>query len=147
MKQKVHGIISLALIFVAVIIALIFMQRQSNNLGILYLLIIVSSVPTILYFYCGKCTCKDGACSHVLPGMLTRLLPKRKQGPYTKTDYLWTTVSLAALLGFPQIWLWHSKPLLVVYWILLLIGLTEILLLVCRACSNQNCPVRIGRLN
>ena len=147
MKHKFHGLVSLVLILVAIIIALTFMQHHSSSLGLIYLLIIVSSIPTILFSYCAKCTCKDGACSHVVPGMLTRLLPKRKQGPYTKADFFWTAVSLTALLGFPQIWLWKSKPLFVLYWILLFIGLLEILSLVCRACSNQNCPVNTSLSN
>ena len=141
MNQRFHGVLSLVFISIAVIIALIYMQSHSNSLGLLYLLIILLSVPMVIFSYCAKCTCKDRACSHVLPGMLTRLLPERKQGPYTKGDYFWTAVSLAALLGFPLFWLWQSKPLFVVYSTLLLIGLLEILLLVCRACSNQNCPV------
>ena len=141
MNQRFHGVLSLVFISVAVIIALIYMQSHSNGLGLFYLLIILFSVPMVLFSYCAKCTCKDKACSHVLPGMLTRLLSQRKQGPYTKGDYFWTGVSLTALLGFPQFWLWQSKLLFVVYWILLLIGLLEILLLVCRVCSDQNCPV------
>ena len=88
MKQRFHGIISLALIFAAVILALIYIQHHSSGLGLIYLLVIVSSVPTILFFYCAKCTCKDGACSHVLPGMLTRFLPKRKWDVVTAPDFL-----------------------------------------------------------
>ena len=147
MKQRFHGVFSLVLISIAVIIALINMQRHSVNLGLAYLLIILFSTPIVLFSYCAKCTCRDGACGHVFPGMLTRLLPERKQGPYTKGDYFWTAISLIALLGFPQFWLWQSKTLFVVYWMLLLLGLTEILFMVCRACNNQNCPVRIGQLN
>jgi hypothetical protein len=121
MKGKFHGVASLFLIFAAVIIALIYMPTLAINLG-------------------SKCLCREEACSHVFPGMLTRLLPTRKQGPYTIGDYFWTGVSLIALLGFPQVWLWQHKTLFVVFWILLIVGLIEILFLVCPRCQNENCP-------
>ena len=140
MKGKFHGVVSLLLIFAAVIVALIYMLSLAINLGLVYLAIIVTANPIDLYASCAKCLCREDACSHVLPGKLTRLLPARKQGPYTNGDYFWTGVSLIALLGFPQVWLWQNKTLFFVFWILLVVGLIEILFLVCPRCRNENCP-------
>lgn len=140
MDSKFHGVFSLVLIFTTVVIALIYMLSVSAGLGLVYLVIILTSNPIVLYTYCAKCVCREDACSHVFPGKLTRLLPARKQGSYSLGDYVWTGVSLVALLGFPQVWLWQNKTLFVVFWIILLVGLAEILFLVCPRCQNENCP-------
>ena len=141
MKDKFHGVFSLILIFAAVGLALVYMLNLSAVLGAAYLAIIIVAVPVVLYSYCAKCSCREGACSHVLPGRLIRLLPARRPGPYSLPDYLATALALIALLGFPQIWLWHNKIVFVVFWVILLAALAEILFLVCRTCNNQNCPI------
>ena len=141
MKNNFHGVFSLVLILASVVIALSYILSVSPGWGFIYLGIIILANPIVLYAYCAKCLCRDDACSHVFPGKLTRLLPARKQGPYTIMDYFWTVLSLIALFGFPQIWLWQSTGLFFGYWLLLLLGLAEILFFVCRTCRNQNCPI------
>jgi len=138
--NKFHGVLSLLLILASVIIAIGYMLGKSINWGLVYLGIVVLANPMVLYSYCAKCLCREDACSHVIPGWLTRLLPTRKAGPYSFMDYLGTALPLVALFGFPQIWLWQSKGLLILFWILVTIGLVEILLFVCRTCRNANCP-------
>jgi hypothetical protein len=140
MGSKFHGVFSLLLILASVVIALFCMLGNSIGWGVIYLGIIMLANPIVLYSYCAKCLCREDACSHVIPGKLTRLLPARKQGPYSFWDYFTTAISLVALFGFPQFWLWHSKELLVLFWILVTIGLVEILFFVCRTCGNANCP-------
>ena len=139
MKDNFHGVFSWLLILASIVIALFYMLNESAGWGIIYLGIIILANPTVLYVYCAKCLCKDDACSHVYPGKLTRLLPERKQGPYTFMDYLWTALSLIAVFGFPLIWLWRSTVFYFGYWLLLLLGLAEILFFVCRTCRNKNC--------
>jgi hypothetical protein len=141
MKYNFHGVFSMILILASVIIARSYMLSGSPGWGLIYLGIIILASPTVLYIYCAKCLCKDDACSHVYPGKLTRLLPARKQGPYTFMDYFWTALSLIALFGFPLIWLWRSTVFYFGYWLLLLLGLAEILFFVCRTCRNENCPM------
>jgi hypothetical protein len=140
MVQKYHGVFSLVLIFAAVGIAFIYMLSFSVKMGLAYLVTFLIANPIVLYSYCAKCLCRENACSHVFPGKLTRLLPARKQSPYTVGDYFWTGISLIALLGFPQVWLWQNKTLFVVFWLLLIVGLVEIFFLVCPRCQNENCP-------
>ena len=139
MQNKFHGVFSLVLVLSAALIALFYMLSLSPVLGLAYLGIMILANPIVLYAYCAKCLCRDEACSHVFPGKLTRLLPSRKQGPYSLMDYFWTALSLIALFGFPVPWLWQNKLLFLGYCILLLIGLAEILLFVCRTCRNENC--------
>jgi hypothetical protein len=141
MKNNFHGVFSLILILASIVIALSYMLNESAGWGLVYLGIIILANPTVLYAYCAKCVCRDDACSHVYPGKLTRLLPARKQGPYTIMDYFWTALSLIALFGFPLIWLWRNTVFYFGYWLLLLTGLAEILFFVCRTCRNENCPM------
>ncbi len=141
MRNNFHGVFSLILILASVVIALSYMLIVSLGWGLAFLGIIILANPIVLYAYCAKCLCRDDACSHVFPGKLTRLLPSRKQGPYMLMDYFWTALSLMALFGFPLPWLWRSKVLFFGYWLLLLIGLAEILFFVCRSCRNANCPM------
>ena len=140
MAGKFHGAFSLLLILAAVVIALVYMLDVSPGWGFCYIAVIIIANPIVLYSYCAKCLCREDACSHVIPGKLTRLLPARKQGPYSFRDYSATAMSLAALVGFPQFWLWRSKGLWILFWILITIGLVEILFFVCRSCRNANCP-------
>ena len=140
MVSKFHGVFSLLLILASVVIAVVFMLSNFIGWGLVYLGIMVLANPIALYSYCAKCLCREDACSHIIPGKLTRLLPVRREGPYSFGDYFATALSLVALLGFPQIWLWRSKGLFVLFWILVTIGLVEILLFVCRTCRNANCP-------
>jgi hypothetical protein len=140
MTDKFHGVFSLLLILAAVVIALVYMLDVSAGWGFCYIAVIVIANPIVLSSYCAKCLCREDGCSHVIPGKLTRLLPARKPGPYSFWDYLATAISLAVLVGFPQFWLWRSKAVLVLFWILVTIGLVEILFCVCRSCRNANCP-------
>ena len=141
MRTNFHGIFSLILVFTSAVVALFFLLSVSPAWGSAYLGILILANPLVLYSYCAKCLCRNDACSHVLPGKLTRLLPARKQGPYTFKDYFWTALSLVTVFIFPIPWLWQSKILFFGYWLLLLIGLAEILFFVCRTCRNENCPM------
>jgi hypothetical protein len=140
-RRNFHGVFSLILLLASVVMALSYILILSLGWGLAYLGIIMLANPIVLYAYCTKCLCREDACSHVFPGRLTRLLPARKQGPYTFSDYFWTGICLMVLFAFPIPWLWQSKMVLFGYWLLLIIGLAEILFLVCRTCRNENCPV------
>jgi hypothetical protein len=141
MKSNFHGVFSLVLILASVVMALSYMLILSLGWGLAYLVVIIIANPIVLYAYCAKCLCREDACSHVFPGKLTRLLPARKQGPYAIADYFWTALGLMVLFAFPIPWLWQSKIIFFGYGSLLIIGLAEILFLVCRTCSNANCPM------
>ena len=141
MKSNFHGVFSFILILSSVVLALSYMSIQSLVWGLAYLVVIMIATPVVLYAFCAKCLCRQDSCSHVFPGRLTRLLPDRKQGPYSIADYFWTALGLMVLIVFPIPWLWQSKIIFFVYGSLLIIGLAEILFLVCRTCSNVNCPL------
>lgn len=146
MGAKFHGVLSLVLIFASVVMGLSYMLSGSPGWGLVYLGVIVLASPTVLYCYCAKCHCNEDACSHVIPGKLTRLLPARRPGPYSFRDYFGTAVALIALFGFPQLWLRQNPAIFILFWILLIVGLVEILAFVCRACMNANCPINQAEL-
>ena len=146
MRSKFHGVFSLLLIVAAVVIALAYMFSQSIGWGLVYLAVIMLANPIVLYSYCAKCLCREDACSHYFPGKLTRLLPDRKPAPYSLIDYFGTAASLFVLFGLPQFWIWQNRSFFLLFWILLVSGLVEILLFVCRACSNTNCPNRYKKI-
>ena len=141
MKSYFHGVFSIILILASVVMALAYMLSVSPGWGVVYLGTIILANPVVLYTYCAKCLCRENTCSHIFPGKLTRLMPPRKQGPYTRKDYFWTSLALIVLFGFPIPWLWQTTILYFSYWLLLLLGIAEILFYVCRTCRNANCPM------
>jgi len=141
MAGRFHGVFSLLLIFGSLVAGVISVFDESWAMGTVYIAIILFSMPMITYSFCSKCMCRIDSCGHVLPGRLTKLLPARKQVGYTALDILGLVVPMMLLLGFPQFWLWKNTPLLIVFWVLVLIGLTEVKLFVCAKCTNERCPM------
>lgn len=139
--DRFHGILSLVLITIAVLIALIAVFVVSTAVGLVYLALVVLATLAVVYVYCAKCTARDHHCGHVLPGRLTRRLPARREGPYSGWEILATVLGLAVIFLFPQYWLWGNKALFAVFWLLTASALLEILFLVCRDCRNTNCIV------
>ena len=141
MKSRFHGVFSLFLIIISIIVGLLSVLNESFVMGSWYIVIIIIVPPIIMYSYCGKCVCRSDSCRHIFPGWLSQLLPPRKQGPYTFWDILWTSVALLSLLLFPQYWLWKNITFFIIFWISCLIALAEILLFVCKGCKNERCPI------
>ena len=137
--KNLHGIVSLILLNTAVLAALVCLFFIFRMAGLVYLGIISVAIPSILFAYCAKCEARDQHCSHLLPGKIIRWLPTRKQGPYTAADIIVTALSLAAIIVFPQFWLWQNKAMLFIFWALVIVATIEILLRVCPNCRNQNC--------
>jgi len=145
LHNRFHGILSLLLITLAIIIGLIAILKSSLSIGLLYVAIILISCPVIVYSYCSKCDCRIDACGHVVIGKLTRLLPERQNSEYTALDYLGVLISFLFLFGFPLFWLWKNSLLLLLFITLSLLAYADILLFVCKGCQNHKCPVCIKR--
>jgi hypothetical protein len=144
MQEVPHGIISFFLILMAVATALGAVFPNSLTLGLLYICVVLVSFANIVYSYCAKCPCRTKECGHVIPGRLTRLLPRRKEGPYSFFDILSTIISGAAIVLVPQIWLIDNILSLVVFWLLMVVAGLEIVFLVCPDCSNKHCQLNKG---
>lgn len=79
MKSYFHGVSSLLMICIAIIIALFSLFDQSGVIIAGYILILIFAPVLIVYSYCSKCVCRGYQCGHVFPGKMTKLLPKRKE--------------------------------------------------------------------
>jgi len=138
-NRQLHGITSLGLVAISVLIAIAVIFWMSWPWGIGYLLITAAAIITILYAFCAKCPCRHH-CGHVLPGKAASRF-SRPPGPYNLMELSAVMVSLLLLLGLPQFWLWLVPGWFIVFWILNLTALTQIRSAVCKECDNIYCPV------
>ena len=145
MKNKFHGVFSLLLFTLAIVVALVGLWDRSSLLALLYLIIVGAAAYVILYAFCAKCVVRLNNCSHVFPGRLTRHLPPRKQLPYTFLDYTVTSLCLTVIVLFPQYWLMANMGTLLLFWALVIIAVVEILVFVCPQCKNEQCLMCPGR--
>lgn len=140
MTNKFHGITSIGLVAVAVVIAALTMFRTSLVLGIVYLAVCIAAPCAILYAYCAKCPCK-AHCGHVFLGKIAMAFD-RKPEPYTTTEMTVLALAFLLLLGLPQFWLWRYIELFIAFWVLNTIAFVQIRIVVCRACENVYCPLK-----
>jgi hypothetical protein len=141
MENRFHGVLMLSLLGSACVVGLIAISLESLPLGFLYLAIVASALLAIIYSFCGKCLCRLDACVSIFPGKLTQLFPKRKGTDYTVWDIGAVFISLFAIALFPQYWLFKRVVLLSIFWLLFLGAHAEIMLVVCRRCGNERCPM------
>jgi hypothetical protein len=139
MHSRFHGVTSLLLEGLAIGVGFAAIWPANKAAGILYAILILVSVPVILYAYCSKCEIRLTGCRHVIPGQITRLLPARGNEHYGILDYVGLTLPVALLVAFPQPWLLENIPLLILFWASLAGGLVQILLRVCKGCGNSKC--------
>jgi len=137
---KFHGVTSLGLVAVAVVIAVVVMFQTSPVLGIVYVGVCVVAPIVVLYAYCAKCPCKEH-CAHVFPGKAAMAFD-RKPGPYTTTEMAVLVLALLLLIGLPQFWLWRYTGWFIAFWALSGIALVQVRAVVCRTCDNVYCPLR-----
>ena len=138
--RLVHGWISLILMGLIVAVGSLAICRENPVMLFAYLLFCAAGMVGVLYSFCAKCSCRD-VCRHLFLGPLTRLLPRREVSPYTVRDTVMTVAGMAPVILFPQYWLFVRKPLLILFWQLSAALVAEILLFVCRGCTNRHCPV------
>lgn len=139
MNSKFHGVTSLLLEGLAIVIGFMAIWQANTLAGAFYAVLILIAVPLILYVYCAKCEIRFTDCRHVIPGQLTRLLPEREEVPYNFRDYMGMILAVIVLVAFPQPWLWDNIPLFILFWACAIIGLVQIIMKVCEGCGNQKC--------
>jgi len=143
MSARFHGVVSIGLVGIAILIAVVTVFQVSPVLGIVYLVGCAIAPLGIVYAFCAKCACRH-CCAHVVFGKLAVAFTNRQEEPYTKAEIAVVAVALLWLLGLPQIWLWRTPIWLVAFWILNAIAVLEIRATVCPACENIECPMRVG---
>ena len=139
MNSRFHGITSLLLESLAIVIGFAAIWQVNKTAGGLYGILILVAVPVILYAYCSKCEVRLTGCRHVIPGQITRLLPARKNEHYGVRDYVGLMLPAAMLVAFPHPWLLENMLLLILFWACLAGGLVQIFLKVCKGCGNSKC--------
>jgi hypothetical protein len=142
MTIQFHGVTSLGLVLVALGIAAVAAFQVSWVLGSVYLLLCAGAALAILYAYCAKCPCRQH-CGHVLPGRAAMWLNGRRPGPYTAVESGALVLALASLIGLPQAWLWQNLWLFTAFWMLTAVAVVQIRTVVCHACKNVHCPLRV----
>lgn len=141
MATRFHGVTSLGLVLVAIVLAAVAAFLTSWVLGLAYLAVCAVAPAGILVAYCAKCPCQSH-CGHLFPGKLAMRFLDRQPGPYTPAELGTVGLALLLLLGLPQVWLWRYPLLFAVYWVLNAVALIEIRAVVCRSCENVYCPAR-----
>lgn len=141
MNDRLHGVLSLALIGSGFLIGLLTVLTSSVLAALIDGFLLAAGSLLIVYAYCTKCPIRTSGCRHILPGRLTPMLPSRAAVAYTLADYLTVAFILCILIGYPQVWLLKTPEALLAFWILLALGMTEIILFVCNGCGNDRCVV------
>ena len=143
MSTRFHGITSIGLVVVAVVIAAVTVFQASPVLGLVYLVGCAVAPLGIVYAYCAKCPCR-ARCAHVIFGKLAMALTNRQPGPYKPAEIAVVGQALLWLLGLPQVWLWQTPIWFGAFWVLNVVAVMQIRLAVCPACDNVHCPLRVG---
>jgi hypothetical protein len=139
MSTRFHGVVSVTLVAIAIIIAVLMLAQIAWGWVVGYILLCAAGGGAILYAYCAKCPCK-ACCAHVLPGKIAGRFP-RAPGPYSGVEVAAVIVAGLLILGLPQLWIWRNVAAGVIFWVLSAIAVTQILAFICGACPNTHCPV------
>lgn len=142
-NRDLYGITSLIFILTAILLADIYLFENKVVWGFIYSLFILISNFFIIYVFCRKCPCKR-ECRHIIPGRLAQAFKVKPDGPYSIFEKISIGILLLILAGLPQIWIWKSTDIFFAFWILIIIGLTQIRTVVCKGCKNSFCPINTG---
>jgi hypothetical protein len=140
MNRQIHGILSLLIIFAAILTATFAIVQSSVLLAAIYLTGTFLSSLVMVYSFCTKCPCRQTSCGHIIPGKFTQFFPRRSEEPYTLSDKLGVVVPLVFIIVFPQYWLLSHLTYFILFAVLFLVAAADIQLFVCKGCSNHFCP-------
>lgn len=144
MEGKFHGIFSIILAGISIILGAYSVISASLVIGLLYSLLTIMFFLLIVYSYCCKCSCRKYSCGHVILGKIAECLPNRKQEKYSNVDILGVIISLVFIIGFPQYWLLKQIIIFTIFWGLLIVSGIEISMFVCATCKNERCSLCRG---
>jgi len=142
-KRRIHGVISLILFAIAILIAINAVFAHRILFGIIYSIFLPIGSLLAISGFCPKCPhVADRTCRHVIPGEIVRLFPSgHTGGKYRARDYLILIVPILLIIGIPQISLLRQGVLSFgVFWGIMALTVAEILVFVCNSCRNANCP-------
>jgi hypothetical protein len=143
MSARFHGVVSIGLVGIGILIAVVTVFQALPVLGVAYLIGCAIAPVGIVYAFCAKCPCRE-CCAHVIFGKLALALTNRQPGPYRPAEIAVVGLALLWLLGLPQVWLWRTPFWFVVFWLLNAVAVVQIRLAVCPGCDNVRCPLRVS---
>jgi hypothetical protein len=139
MKSRFHGILSIALVLLALFGSSFVIFLSNNILGIIYFILIPILFTIIARLYCTKCQhTLDDTCRHVIIGKIAKVFKYRDER-YTAIDIIGTSIAVIFLVSTPQYWLIRTPYLFLAFWVLFLIAGIDIFAFVCKDCRNKNC--------
>jgi len=141
MSAKTYGFIGLVMLIAAVLVGLYGILQYSVTTAGVYLVGSIAVFLIFVYAFCAKCPVRDN-CTHILQGMVTRIMPGRPTGPYSACDLLGLGVFFGFVALFPQYWLMRNPMLMLVFWILFLGNLLITHFGCCMGCGNVYCMLR-----
>ncbi len=142
-RKRIHGVTSLILFAIALLVAINAVFAQSISFGIIYSIYLPIGALLALMGFCPKCPhIADRTCRHVIPGEIVRLFPTSQSGSqYRATDYLILIVPILFIIGLPQIPLFKQGILFFgLFWGIMALVVAEIITFVCSSCRNVKCP-------
>jgi hypothetical protein len=137
---KTWGLLTILMHLGAEVLGLCAIIPYSVPHALVYFGVMLVTTLLIVYSFCSKCPCHARQCSHVILGPVARILPKRRTGRYTRTDYLALATAFLASILYPEYWLWKYDYLPFIFYLIVIATISLILLKVCPHCKNVNCP-------
>jgi hypothetical protein len=125
MFNKIHTYIFVLSLLSYLYVGLYAVFIKSLIAGFSYLVIILLGSLIIAYTCCTKCRFNKTSCRHIIPGILTRFFPKIKQRRFGIHNLFSIYLASMLIILFPQIWLWNTKYLFVIFWIIVVVNIAE----------------------
>lgn len=147
MKYRFHGVMSVILTLTAFACANYQLYVESLFLGVIYSVWIPIMLLITVQAFCTKCPhMADNTCRHALEWIIIKLIKVKEPSKYTLWETIRATIPLCIGVIFPQYWLFNNIPVLVVFWVIMIMVVLEIRQYVCKDCQNtycQFCPKKV----
>jgi hypothetical protein len=144
MTRQLYGVIGLCMLTAAILTGAYAISRYSVTAAGIYLAGVLVFLIAFIYAYCTKCPIRD-RCVHVAMGLVTRLMPDRPAGPYTREELIAVVVFFGFVVIFPQYWLIRVPEVMGVFWVLFLGEWILTHYTCCYGCGNMYCNLRCER--
>ncbi len=145
MNKKIPGVLSLLFIFSAALLAVYYLFQIKTDYAIIYLVSVFAGSLLMVRSWCTKCSRSD-RCPHIIPGFMIKLMKKREPGKYERMDYAGLIAGFLLILLPPQFWLIQSLPHFLIFWGMIILGIIEIRLYLCKDCNNSYCVLSGNRI-
>jgi hypothetical protein len=140
MKQ-INGIIAVCMLMVTFCVGIVGIVAYSTPAALIYLVCTSFLLLLFVYAFCAKCPIRS-RCVHILMGLITQVLPDRKESPYTRSELGVVILFFAFLVLFPQFWLIQNPVMFLVFWALFIGEWILTHFTCCRGCGNVFCSLR-----